>query len=66
MRELLRAFRSPDLRDLTRLAIDQGWAVDLTGGNHVRVVNPANGQRVILSATAWPTPGPRSGGRAWT
>jgi hypothetical protein len=53
MREqVLRAFRSSDLRDLTRLAIDQGWDAAITGGGHVRVVNPTNGRRVILSASS--------------
>jgi DNA-binding NarL/FixJ family response regulator len=47
----LRAFRSPDYRDLVAEAQSQGWDVYRTGSDHVAVVNPATGARVILTTT---------------
>ena len=51
MTDVLRAFRSPDFRDLTRKALDQGWVAYLRAGGHVDVVSPA-GTIVQLSTTA--------------
>lgn len=52
---LLRAFRSDELRDLTRLALHQGWDVYRRSGGHVSAVNPSTGAQVVLSVTGYVT-----------
>lgn len=50
--DLLRSFRSGDLRALAKTALAQGWDGYMDGGGHVALVNPATGARVVLSSTA--------------
>lgn len=52
----LRGFRAPEMRDLARRAVQDGWDLYTRPGGHVDVVNPANGAVVRLSSTGYAGP----------
>lgn len=52
----LRGFRAPELRELARRAVQDGWDMYTRPGGHVDVVNPANGAVVRLSSTGYAGP----------
>lgn len=49
---MIRSIRSDKLRDLTLEALEAGFDAYMSGGGHIRLVNPTNGRAVWISTTS--------------